>query len=169
MDQRQVRCRRCRNESTRKILPCMANSDGTLWHSLHVVIAAEWISNDGLVCHSRLDLASVVEWSHCRTQSARKDPHRQARYCFVTCEVLTHMRDFVSFVAAEWISNDGMVCHVRWDLASRFDYSYCIGHNGYHDLRTAGQPSSIFLRFSLSQRQQRIVVFQCQVHHFLYF
>jgi len=34
----------------------------------------------------------------------------------------------------QWVSKAGDVCHVRWDEASRFDYSYCCGHNGFFDL-----------------------------------
>ena len=36
-----------------------------------------------------------------------------------------------------WVGNQGQVCHVRWDGTTRFDYSYCVGHNGFHDLCVA--------------------------------
>ena len=36
-----------------------------------------------------------------------------------------------------WVGNQGQVCHVRWDGTTRFDYSYCIGHNGFFDLCVA--------------------------------
>eukprot|EP00960_Hanusia_phi_P045735 757408-Hanusia_phi.AAC.2 len=35
----------------------------------------------------------------------------------------------------QWVGNDGKVCHVRWDENQAFDYSYCIGHNGFYDLQ----------------------------------
>jgi hypothetical protein len=36
-----------------------------------------------------------------------------------------------------WVGNNGQVCHVRWDGTTRFDYSYCVGHNGFFDLCVA--------------------------------
>ena len=35
----------------------------------------------------------------------------------------------------QWIGNKNSVCHVKWEGNARFDYSYCIGHNGFYDLR----------------------------------
>ncbi len=36
-----------------------------------------------------------------------------------------------------WVGNNCEQCHVRWDGTTRFDYSYCVGHNGFHDLCVA--------------------------------
>jgi hypothetical protein len=36
-----------------------------------------------------------------------------------------------------WVGKNCEQCHVRWDGTTRFDYSYCIGHNGFHDLCVA--------------------------------
>jgi len=43
--------------------------------------------------------------------------------------------------SVQWVSKAGDVCHVRWDDAGRFDYSYCCGHNGFYDLEVAGAPA----------------------------
>jgi TPR repeat protein len=41
----------------------------------------------------------------------------------------------------QWIGNQRSVCHVKWEGNPRFDYSYCIGYNGFYDLRQ-GEPAA---------------------------